>query len=358
MIAMDIYRAVCDTYCLPTIMRYMYMNLDNASYNLCLSLCDFTTGRINQYILMSRLGHADNCVENKQISFDEAIDLSVKYNSSDIVKTLIKIKETVRDYTVMACFVNMKLANLQRNHNKILASIDSVHSDVVYLGDLGVRDGRHLIKYGRTADIKKRFLQHRRDFGTFYVIKVIPTAHIQRLENMVGDELQRQGHRTKMNLPGQTRTSMEIINITDEFTISDCMELFDRVYVDMMNLLNRPPVVQNISPIRVTDDSLVTVGNVKVTVHQKDLIDEFMRRLVITGDLTDYITSNSIEEEFHTWKMGVKQDVGIGIRSFKNYLTSLVGTPLSTHRIPGTDQRIQGWRGCKLNEPVQVAQFL
>ena len=64
---------------------------------------------------------------------------------------------------------------------KMLA--DNFHlKHVVYLGYIGIINGKHSYKFGFTDDIKKRMVQHMNDYGKFELIYCIECRENKKLE--------------------------------------------------------------------------------------------------------------------------------------------------------------------------------
>jgi hypothetical protein len=87
----------------------------------------------------------------------------------------------------------------------------------IYIVDIGIHDGNHLIKFGESNNLKQRMTDHRRNFKDFELIGAYKVANSKKFENLLRD-VPEVKYRTR-ELIYDNKTMREFIFVDEDFTI-------------------------------------------------------------------------------------------------------------------------------------------
>lgn len=102
-----------------------------------------------------------------------------KYASS-IADFFIKTVESVQAYHILTLMYQQKEASSEVRAQALLTVADK--KPVTYLGDIGVINGKHMVKHGFTDNLCARNSSHKRTFEEFNLIAVFETTNNREVE--------------------------------------------------------------------------------------------------------------------------------------------------------------------------------
>ena len=88
---------------------------------------------------------------------------------------------------------------------------------VVYVGDIGMHEGAHLVKFGSSDDIKTRDGKHRHDFPQCDLKRVIPCINNREIEAAFKKHPEIQERRVQRNVKGKNQ--VKLLVLTPDFTL-------------------------------------------------------------------------------------------------------------------------------------------
>ena len=166
------------------------------------------------------------------INLEEIIHETVDEETSEL-RNLLEIKNNELD--------KHKLLIQQQEIDRIIEMAkmlaDNFHlKHVVYLGYIGIINGKHSYKFGFTDDIKKRMIQHMNDYGKFELIYCIECRENKKLEKRFKKhktiKSKQFSHvftiKNKTNDGTKTVKKVELFCLDDDLTLEDAKKILQR----------------------------------------------------------------------------------------------------------------------------------
>ena len=166
------------------------------------------------------------------INLEEIIHETVDEETSEL-RNLLEIKNTELE--------NHKLLVQQQEIDRIIEMAkmlaDNFHlKHVVYLGYIGIINGKHSYKFGFTDDIKKRMVQHMNDYGKFELIYCIECRENKKLEKRFKKhktiKSKQFSHmftiKNKTNDGTKSVKKVELFCLDDDLTLEDAKKILQR----------------------------------------------------------------------------------------------------------------------------------
>lgn len=105
------------------------------------------------------------------------------------------------------------------------------NKNVIYVGYIGVHNGKHTFKFGRTNRIYKRYnVEHKKTFKTFIMVHIEETDNNDEIENLFKDELVTRNLKRHLKINNKRHT--ELFALTDEKELPPVLQLLSDLIKD------------------------------------------------------------------------------------------------------------------------------
>lgn len=168
----------------------------------------------------------------------EKILLTVKTFKKLCLKSNTKKADEVHDYFVKLEELMFETLNEETNELRLQISKNSKETSIklrkkedstiaqfpenemcIYIADIGIVDGEHLIKFGESNNLKQRVACHRRTFENFELLSAYKVVNSKKFENKL-KEIVDIKYRTRVKEISGKNTE-ELIAVDENFSVSD-----------------------------------------------------------------------------------------------------------------------------------------
>ena len=170
--------------------------------------------------------HGGSNKEKVTMNIDTFKKLCMKSNTKkadEVHNYFVKLERTLLEIVnEETSELRMQLAN---NDEKTLVKIRSKEDAIIdqfpdgemciYIGDIGIHEGEHIVKFGESNNLKQRVASHRRLFKNFELVTAYKVINSKKFEHMLKEVPEVRYRRRKID------TNTELIMVDSNFTIEN-----------------------------------------------------------------------------------------------------------------------------------------